>query len=61
MAKINENILSKHISQYEGGAKELSIGQIKEVQRILLELLAVEWETGNELGVIELLKKHIGR
>lgn len=56
--KINENVLSKYISERESGKENLKISQIKEVQKLLLDFLATEWFRGNESGVIELIKKH---
>ena len=40
MAKINENVLAKQIAEREGGHKNLSIAQIKEVLNIALDLLS---------------------
>jgi hypothetical protein len=52
MAKINQNTLAKEISQQEGGLDELNIGQIKEVLRITLELLA-EKKPSEVLALLE--------
>jgi len=57
--KINENILAKKIAEVEGGRKNLSIAQIKEVQKLLLDYLATEWSNGNEVEVIKLIISHI--
>jgi len=57
--KINENILTKKIAEVEGGRKNLSIAQIKEVQKLLLDYLATEWSNGNEVEVIKLIISHI--
>jgi hypothetical protein len=58
VARINENLLAKQIASVEGLKEQVTIAQIKEVQAILLDELADEWATGNEVGVIELIKKH---
>ena len=54
--KINQNLVSKEIAAEEGGKKNLSIAQIKEVQKIFLKILFRHWRTGNEVGVITLIK-----
>ena len=54
---IDENQLSVKVSKAEGKKIELPIGQIKEVQKIVLDLLAREWRD-NPRGVIRLLRKH---
>jgi len=54
--KINQNEMAQSIVAAEGGKVNLSIGQVKEVQRLTLRELAIEWENGNELGVIGLIK-----
>lgn len=38
--KINQNTLAEAVTIAEGGARSLSIGQVKEVQRLTLEWLA---------------------
>lgn len=58
-APIDENQLSVRVSKAEGKKVELPIGQIKEVQKIVLDLLAQEWRS-NPRGVIRLLRKHGG-
>jgi uncharacterized membrane protein len=58
MAKINENELAKQIAEIEGKKEKQDIAQIKETLKITLDILATQWEDGNEVGVIELLKKH---
>jgi hypothetical protein len=40
LPRINENKLAEEIAEREGGKKNLTIAQIKEVQRHLLDLLA---------------------
>ena len=57
---IDENALSVRVSKAEGKKVELPIGQIKEVQKVLLDLLGQEWR-GNPRGVIRLLRKHGGK
>lgn len=37
---VNLNDLAVHVTQHEGQKKSLSIGQVKEVQRIVLEELS---------------------
>jgi len=54
---INENTLASDIARLEGKKQSLSIGQIKEVQKILLGLLGEEWKK-NPAGVISLIEKH---
>ena len=54
--KINQNLVSKEIAAEEGGKKNLSIAQIKEVQKIFLKILNRHWRSGNEVGVITLIK-----
>lgn len=55
MAKINENELAKEISCNEGQKQEISIGQIKEILRITLELLSRNYLPSE---VLALLEKH---
>ena len=38
--KVDLNDLAVHVTQHEGQKKSLSIGQVKEVQRIVLEELS---------------------
>jgi hypothetical protein len=60
--KLNENVISKTISEREGGKVELNISQIKEVQRLLFEILSDEWfVNGNSVGVVQLLEKHFNK
>ena len=54
---IDENLLATRITNVEGRKVEVNIAQVKEVQRVLLELLCVEWRT-NPHGVAALLEKH---
>ena len=58
MAKINLNVMAKHITLEEGGKKSLSIAQVKEVMKLTLEYLRQEWYDGNEEEVIRLIKKN---
>ena len=60
MEKINENYLAKRVAEVEGKIKKQDIAQIKETVSIVLDILGNEWIEGNELGVIHLIKKHIG-
>jgi len=53
---VNENRLAALVAAHEGKKESVSIGQIKEVQRILLWLLGEEWKR-NPRGVKELLLK----
>ena len=55
--KINENKLAQEISKREGKKVEVNIAQIKEVQRVLLEILA---EYDDE-QVLALIHKHRNR
>ena len=57
---IDEHQMSVEVAKIEGKKVELPIGQIKEVQKIVLDLLAQEWSR-NPLGVIRLLRKHGGK
>jgi len=57
---IDEHALSVRVSKAEGKKVELPIGQVKEVQKIVLDLLAQEWRR-NPRGVIRLLRKHGGK
>lgn len=54
MRKINENKLAKEASKIEGKKINISIAQIKEVQKCLLDLLA----TFSEEQILELIKRH---
>ena len=54
MMAINENVLAEEIAHIEGGKKSLTIGQIKEVLKITLSLLAKV--SLKDLGA--LLEKH---
>lgn len=58
MKKINENKLAESVVKEEGGKQSLSIGQVKEVMRIVLEHLAHELFVSNASGVMELLERH---
>ena len=60
MAKINENNLAKAVAKREGGAKNLSIGQIKEVQKLVLDTLndMVSEGSAKMSDVIALIEKH---
>ena len=57
--EINEHQFSLRVAEKEGGKKSISIAQIKEVQKILLDELAEEWQGGNRLGVEKLIEKHL--
>ena len=57
---IDEHALSVEVSRVEGKKVELPIVQIKEVQKIVLDLLGEEWRR-NPRGVIRLLRKHGGK
>ena len=54
---VDENKLAQNVAIAEGGTVSLTIAQVKEVQRLLLENLATEW-SHNPHGVIALIKKH---
>jgi hypothetical protein len=58
MAKINENEMAKQVAEIEGKQEKQDIAQIKETMKIVLDILGGHWQYGNEIGVIELLKKH---
>ena len=58
MKKINENTLAKEITAWEGKRVALTIAQVKEVQRLLLDHLANQFFSDNAGGVITLLEKH---
>lgn len=58
MAKINENELAKQIAEIEGKKEKQDIAQIKETLKITLDILGTHWQDDNEIGVIELLRKH---
>lgn len=51
--KINQNKLARAITLAEGGKVNLSIGQVKEVQKLLLKELAKY----DDLQVLKLLDK----
>jgi len=51
---INQNELARKIAAAEGGKRNLNIGDIKEVLKISLNLLAKE----NETEVLKLLQRH---
>jgi len=51
--KINQNVLAKRISETEGKLKEVNIGQIKEVQKVLLRILATEYDRSQVLFLLE--------
>lgn len=57
MAKINLNALAKDVTLAEGGKESLSVAQVKEVIKQTLSALKAEWEAGNEVGVVELVKR----
>jgi hypothetical protein len=59
MAKINLNTMAKHIVLEEGGKKSVNIAQVKEVMKLTLEYLGVEWHNGNEEEVIKLIKRSL--
>ena len=58
--EIDENRLAVAVTHREGKKIELPIGQVKEVQKIVLDLLAEHWRA-NPRGVVRLLHKHGGR
>ena len=51
---INQNKMARHITLQEGGKENLSIAQVKEVQKLVLEYLADEKPS----DVLKLLEKH---
>ena len=51
--KINENRLALEISRREGKKKALPIGQIKEVLRIALHLLAKVYKPSEVMALVE--------
>ena len=55
--EIDENRLAVEVTRREGKKIELPIGQVKEVQKIVLDLLAEHWQV-NPRGVGRLLRKH---
>ena len=57
MRVIRENKLSKEIARIEGGKQNLSIAQIKEVQRILLGLLRRRWRNCEADSVADLMER----
>ena len=56
---IDENILAEYVSVFEGKKESINIAQIKETQKILLDLLGMHWQS-NPRGVVALLRKHGG-
>lgn len=54
MKRINENEMARSIAKREGGAVNLSIAQVKEVQRLTLNYLA-GWPASS---VMELVERH---
>lgn len=54
LPRINENTLAKEIAEREGGKRNLSIADVKEVQRHLLDRLAELPAT----DVLRLIAKH---
>jgi len=52
--------LARAVSKLEGGAKSLSIGQIKEVQKCVLDVLGGRLAEGEIRGsdVLALVEKH---
>jgi len=56
MSKINKNLMAEEISAFEGKKKQVDIAQIKEVLKITLSILGRHWNSGNEEGVIKLIK-----
>ena len=56
MTRINENKLAKEVTLREGGKINLSIGQIKEVQKHLLDILANDYRVSE---ICELLERHL--
>lgn len=55
--KINQNHMAIAIARREAGKTQVSIGQIKEVLKITLHMLANE----NIYDVLDLLRKHYKR
>ena len=55
--EIDENRLAVEVTRREGKKVELPIGQVKEVQKLVLDLLAEHWRD-NPRGVVRLLRKH---
>lgn len=54
---IDENLMALRVVNVEGKKESISIAQVKEVQKIVLDMLAVAWQT-NPRGVVALLRKH---
>lgn len=58
MRHLNENEISLQLTDSEGLHKRLTIADIKEVQRLLLNRLSAEVARGNLAGVADLLERH---
>jgi len=50
---INRNTLARHVSSIEGGHRNLSIAEIKEVLRVALGLLAHDYQRSAVLAMLE--------
>ena len=51
---VNENVLARAVALREGGKKQVSVGQVKQVLKIALDILA----THKPSEVLALLEKH---
>lgn len=56
---IDENLMAEWVTELEGKKQSISIAQVKEVQRLLLDALAAHLVT-NPKGLLALLRKHGG-
>ena len=57
---MSPELRNSKVAKIEGKKIELPIGQIKEVQKAVLDLLAEHWRH-NPRGVVNLLRKHGGQ
>jgi len=57
---INENKLAQEVAKREGGKKNVSIGQIKEVQKLIFEVLGdfISEDRAKPSDVLALVEKH---
>jgi predicted transcriptional regulator len=53
VAKINENKLAKAVTEVEGGDLNLSVAQVKEVMKAMLDVLANEFSMSEVVALLE--------
>ena len=58
MKRIDGNEMAVKVAEEEGKKVNMNIGQIKECMKLTLRYLAKEVDSGNEAGVLELIRRY---